>query len=140
GMWSMNRNEASDIFGIPSENDEDIINELMKFEGVELCYYRVGSKGAYAVTPTNAYFCPSIDITESVDAMGCGNNSTAAAMYAWCETGNPLMTAVMASISAGFNCAQAGPWPVFTEADTALANRLAKEWYEKLRVNYNDLC
>ena len=99
GMWSLNRNEAADIFSIPRENDEDIINELIKIEGSEMCYYRCGSKGAYVVTGNSAYFCPLIDITSSVDPMGCGNCSTGAAMYAWCETGDPLMTGIMRSSS-----------------------------------------
>ena len=136
GMWSLNRNEAAVIFDIPRENDEDMINELMKFPGVEMCYYRVGSKGAYVVTPTNAYFCPMINIA-STDPMGCGNCSTGTSMYAWCETGDPLMTAIMSGISAGYNAAQSGPWPVATEQDTLNAQKMAKEYYEKLKGNYH---
>ena len=139
GMWSLNRNEAADIFSIPRENDEDIINELIKIEGSEMCYYRCGSKGAYVVTGNSAYFCPLIDITSSVDPMGCGNCSTGAAMYAWCETGDPLMTGIMAAISAGDSAAQSGPWPLFTEADMENAKALAKDYYDKLKVNYPDL-
>ncbi len=139
GMWSLNRNEASDMFKIPASNDEDLINELMKFKGSEMCYYRVGSKGAYTIVGNSAYFVPLIDITKSVDPMGCGNCSTGTAMYAWCETGDPLMTGIMAAISAGYNAAQAGPWPLYTDEDTANANALAKQWYEKLKVNYPEL-
>ncbi|MGI5888433.1 MAG: carbohydrate kinase family protein [Oscillospiraceae bacterium] len=139
GMWSLNRNEAADIFRIPRDRDEDIITELLKFEGAEMCYYRCGSKGAYVVTGNNAYFCPMIDVTESVDPMGCGNNSTAASMYAWCETGNPLMTAVMSAISAGYNAAQSGPWPVFTDEDMKHARELALRYYGELVGKYPDL-
>ena len=139
GMWSLNRNEAADIFKIPRENDEDIINELMKFKGAEMCYYRCGSKGAYVVVGNGAYFCPMIDVTTSVDPMGCGNCSTGASMYAWLETKDPLMTAIMSAISAGHNAAQSGPWPLFTEEDTLNARRLAGEYYEKLKVNYPNL-
>ena len=139
GTWSLNRNEATDLFNIPRDNDADIINELMKFDGVEMCYYRCGSKGAYVVTPTNAYFCPLIDIVESIDPMGCGNCSTGTAMYAWCETGDPLMTAIISAISAGYNASQSGPWPLYTPEDTLHAQKLAKEYYDKLKVNYPNL-
>ena len=139
GMWSLNRNEAADMFKIPSTDDDAIINELMKFRGSEMCYYRCGSKGAYTIVGNSAYFVPLIDITESVDPMGCGNCSTGTAMYAWCETGDPLMTGIMAAISSGYNAAQAGPWPLYTEEDTRNAEKLAKEWYDKLKVNYPEL-
>ena len=42
-LWSINHNEASDLFGIPREDDERIINELQKLP-VELTFYRVGSR------------------------------------------------------------------------------------------------
>ena len=133
GLWSLNRNEAQGIFGIPRDRDEDIIAQLQNFPEFEMCYYRCGSKGAYVVTPDQAVFVPLIDVTESVDPMGCGNCSTGAAMAAWCETGgDPLMTGIMAAISAGFNAAQAGPWPLYTDADEQLARELAQEYYRKL--------
>ena len=64
--------------------------------------------------------------------MGCGNNSTGAAMYAWCETGDPLMTGIMAAISAGYNAQQKGPMMLVTEADTANARALAEKYYKEL--------
>jgi sugar/nucleoside kinase (ribokinase family) len=131
GMWSLNRNEASDIFGIPRENEDDLINEIIRIGG-EMCYFRCGDKGAYVVTGNSAAFCPSIDIPTTVDPIGCGNNSTGAAMYAWCETSDPLMTAVMAAISAGYNAAQKGPMMRITEQDTAHASNLAQTYYKKL--------
>ena len=54
-------------------------------------------------------------------------------MAAWCETGkDPLMTGIMAAISAGFNAAQSGPWPVYTPEDEQLARSMAQEYYQKL--------
>ena len=133
GMWSLNRNEASAIYGIPRENDEDMINELMKVPA-EMCYYRCGSKGAYVIAGNSAVFCPSIDIGTTVDPMGCGNNSTGTAMAAWCETGGDLlMTAIMAAISAGYNAAQKGPMMLVTDQDMEDARKLAEKYYTELK-------
>lgn len=133
GLWSLNSNEASLLFNIPKDRDEDIIARLQEFPEFEMCYYRCGNRGAYVVTAKEAVFVPSIDIRGSLDPMGCGNCSTAAAMAAWCETDQDLlMTGIMAAISAGFNAAQSGPWPVYTEQDEEKAMRLAKQYHEEL--------
>lgn len=133
-MWSLNHNEASVIFQIPRENDEDMINELMKLP-TELTFYRVGKRGAYAVTPTNAWFCPSIDpFGEGVDPTGCGNCSTGAAMYAHVAGYDPLMTVIMANVASGFNAAQYGPYPVYTEEAMEKGCHLAEEMYKKLHI------
>ena len=114
-LWSINHNEAADLFQLPREDDEAIINELQKLP-VEFTFYRVGSRGSYAVTPTNAYFCEAVDpFGPSVDPTGCGNCSTGAAMYAYVSGAHPAMAAIMANISSGFNAAQKGPYPLYTE-------------------------
>lgn len=133
GMWSLNRNEAEILFDIPRDRDEDMIAQLQKFPEFEMCYYRCGSKGAYVVTKEKAVFVPLIDVTDSVDPVGCGNCSTGTAMAAWCETGGDLlMTGIMSAISAGFNAAQSGPWPCYSPEDEELARRMADEYYRKL--------
>ncbi len=132
-MWSLNHNEASHLFDIPREEDEAIIRELQKLP-VEMTFYRVGSRGSFVVTKTEAYFCPVIKpFGESVDPTGCGNNSTAAAMYAWVSGADPAMVAVMANISAGFNAAQFGTYPLYTEEDKAMAAALAKEYHPQVK-------
>lgn len=113
-MWSLNYNEASRLFGIPRDNDDDIINELMKLTN-ELTFYRVGKRGAFAVTRTNAVFCPSVDVLPYVDQTGCGNCSTGAAMYAHVSGCEPAMTVAMANVAASYNCAQYGPYPLYTD-------------------------
>ncbi|MBQ8995146.1 MAG: carbohydrate kinase family protein [Oscillospiraceae bacterium] len=139
GLWSLNKNEAVGIFNMPNATDEQIIEKLLEFD-CEMCYFRCGDRGAYVVIGNTAYFVPVVHILPSADPTGCGNCSTGAAMAAWCETdGNPLMTGVMAGISAGFNASQAGPWPLYTEEDEAEADRLANELYEKLRKIYKEI-
>ncbi|MGI5888003.1 MAG: carbohydrate kinase family protein [Oscillospiraceae bacterium] len=134
-MFSFNHNEASLIFGIPREDDEAIINEIMKFP-VELTLYRVGKRGSYAVTPDGAWFCPAIDPHgPSVDPTGCGNNSTGAAMYAHVSGHDPLMTAVMANVASGYNAMQYGPYPEYTDAVMKEAAELADSTYKKLAAD-----
>ncbi len=113
--WSINHNEASGLFNIPREKDEDIINEIMKL-GFGFCLYRVGTRGAYGVTPSNAWFCPSFDPHgPSVDPTGCGNCSTGAAGWAWANGDDPIMTLVKANVASGYNAMQMGPVPVYTD-------------------------
>ncbi|NLL91847.1 MAG: carbohydrate kinase family protein [Ruminococcaceae bacterium] len=130
-MWSLNSNEASYIFDIPKENDEDIINEIMKLP-VEMTLYRVGKRGAYAVTPSTAVFCESIDVTESIDPTGCGNSSTGAAMWAHLEGLDPAMVVVVANLTAGYNVAQVGPIPYISDEIMEDARRRAVEYYKKI--------
>ena len=53
-------------------------------------------------------------------------------MYAYVSGEHPAMAAVMANISSGFNAAQKGPYPLYTEEDMQLARRLAAERFEAL--------
>lgn len=125
-MFSINSNEASRLFDIPKENDEEIIRQLQKLP-VEFILYRCGSKGAFGVTKEGAWFCPSIDPTgKSEDPSGCGNCSTAASMYGWVETGDAATAAAIACVAAGYNAAQYGVWPHITDEDMAEAAELVK--------------
>lgn len=131
-MWSLNNNEASDLFDLPREDDGMIIKELQKLPAA-FTFYRVGNRGAYGVTPTEAYFCPCIlPFGPSVDPTGCGNNSTGAAMQSYVAGDHPAMAVVKACVSAGFNAAQRGPCPLYTEEIFAYAKALAEEYFEKV--------
>ncbi len=130
-MWSLNSDEASRLFGIPKQNEEDLINEIMKMP-VEMTLFRVGKKGAYAVSPTTAVFCPSIDIDKSVDPTGCGNCSTGAAMYAHVAGYSLKEVVIMANIAAGYNAAQYGPYMLFTDEVMEHAHNLRKLYLEKI--------
>lgn len=137
-MWSINHNEASDLFEIPREDDAAIINELRKLPA-QFTLYRVGERGAYAVTPQKVYYCPSISPSgEQVDPTGCGNNSTGAAMYAWTEGYHPAMVVAMANVSAGYNAAQHGPYLEFTAEVMAQAKGLALHYKENVVKDYTD--
>ncbi len=137
-MWSLNLTEASLLFGIPREKEEDIIAEIMKMP-VEMTLFRVGSRGAYCVTPTQAIFCPSIDIEESMDPTGCGNCSTGAAMYAHLEGFSPAEVVATANIAAGYNVAQYGPYPIFSEEVMRQAHELRVQKTKKDNKKDEDL-
>lgn len=124
-MWSVNMAEAESIFGIPQDRDEQIVREIMKMP-VEFTLYRVGQRGAFAVTPTQAYFCPAIDVGPYVDQTGCGNCSTGAAMAGY-SLGYDLKTVlVMANVAAGYNCLQWGVIPEFTTEQREEAWRIVR--------------
>lgn len=124
-MWSINHHEASDLFDIPADKDEFIINELQKLPS-EMTFYRVGKRGSYVVTKTDAYFYPVVTPFDDVDPTGCGNNSTAAAMYAYVNGCELKLVGIIANISAGYNANQMGPFLHYTREDTVAAEALAE--------------
>ncbi len=128
--FSLNYNEASKLFNIDREDDIAIIKELQKLP-VGYTLYRVGKRGAFSVTPDGAWFCPSIDIYPYVDQTGCGNNSTGAAGYALTEGWSPEMIVAAANVSAGYNCAQFGPFPHFTDEIMKDGMEIIKKQAEK---------
>ena len=78
-----------------------------------------------------AAFGESIDVGELVDTTGCGNASTAAALYAYCEDFEPQRITIAANLSAAYNLLQHGPYPLFTreirkEAEERLSLELSQ--------------
>lgn len=131
-MWSINNNEASDLFGIPRENDVEMIAEIQQLP-VELTFYRVGRRGAYVITPKEVYFCESIDpFGASVDPTGCGNSSTGAVMQSFASGDHPAMAVVKGCIASGFNAAQQGPFPLYTKEKMTYARELAEKYFVKV--------
>lgn len=134
-MFSLNRNEASIIFGV--KTDEEILPLL---KALELpIYYRVGTDGAYMIVDNKDYFVPMISTVDSdkeIDPTGCGNTSTAASMWAWFEGKDPLMTCIIGNVIASYNVRQYGPYVDMSEKtrkeffDTC--DRLYKEYMEKM--------
>lgn len=132
--WSLNSNEASDLFDIPKEDDGAIIRELQKLP-TKFTFYRVGDRGSYAVTPTDAYFCPVVKpFGESVDPTGCGNCSTGAAAYAYFAGEHPAMVAAMANVAGGYNAAQRGPYRLYTDETMAEARALAQKVFQQMKA------
>lgn len=131
--WSLNHNEAADLFALPREDDDAIIRRLQELP-IAFTFYRVGARGAYAVTKTAAYFAPSVlPAGPAVDPTGCGNCSTGAAAYAYFQGEEPAMVAAMANVAAGFNAAQRGPYPLYTQEKMALARQTADGLYTKMQ-------
>ena len=130
-IYSLNRFEAFVIFGV--DTDEEVI-ERIKALG-KPCYYRIGTEGAYMITASDTVKIPMISVVprdEEIDPTGCGNSSTAAAMWAFCEGYDPLMIGLIAGVAAAYNVRQYGPWPDMSEEvraeALAFADRLAKQY------------
>lgn len=114
-MVSFNVSEAKDIFSI---DDEQELLEFLKKLPCELVLLRVGKRGLYTVSDGKICYVPSAPVPDGcfvVDVTGCGNCSTAAAAYAWCEGNDMAMTGIMANVASGYNLRQNGPIPRFSD-------------------------
>lgn len=122
-MFSVNRAEAALLFGMSPDDDKALISRLRRLPA-EFIFFRCGSDGAYGITKDGTWFCPSVaPLGRAVDPAGCGNSSTAAAMYGYTE-GFPMEKVLAgACVSAGFMVAQPGVYPVFTAEDRELAEK-----------------
>jgi len=107
GIFSVNMPEAKILFN--SNNNNEIIESIIKL-GVP-CYLRYGKKGSYMICNNNAHFSESVNLGEVIDTTGCGNCSTAAALYGYCEGYKPDKIALIGNIAAGYNLLQYGPYP-----------------------------
>ena len=96
-----------------------------------MLFLRAGEKGSYVIADGKATFVPSVLVGDVVDPTGCGNCSTAVALYAWMETRDPLMTGIMANISAAYNLLQSGLYPGYSAEDKAYAAKLRDDLYAK---------
>ncbi|WP_088070028.1 carbohydrate kinase family protein [Gottfriedia luciferensis] len=123
GLYSVNLPEAMSIF--ETKDEKSTVEAIISF-GVP-CFFRVGSRGSYMISDGQAYFAPSITVGDVVDATGCGNCSTAAALYAYSEGFAPKKVAAMANISAAYNLLQFGPYPVITSETRAEAMSLLEK-------------
>lgn len=134
-MASLNHNEACEFF--ETENTEEIFNNIYDM-GFDMFFYRCGNKGSCVLNDNDAVFVRAIDIPGETakDPTGCGNTSTAAAMWAWLNTGDPLMTAILANIAAGFNVASEGVISDLSRENRELAFKLARDFYLEYLKEY----
>lgn len=109
-VFSINSREGREFFG--ATTDEEIIEILKSFETP--CFFRVGDKGSHFIQNGRDHYVPSVVIDKAEDPTGCGNSSTATAMYAFCEGYSPYEIAVMANITAAYNLRQYGLIPEFS--------------------------
>ena len=112
-IYSLNRTEAYPLFGVSTEQEAvERILELGK-----PCYFRCGKRGAYMIMDGRAVFVPSFTVRrpeDEIDPTGCGNCSTAAALYGFAEGYGAEEIGAIASLAAAYNVMQYGPNPVFT--------------------------
>jgi sugar/nucleoside kinase (ribokinase family) len=91
------------------------------------CFLRAGSEGSYWICHAGIFFAPSVLIGPVVDPTGCGNASTAAALYAFAEKYDPAVIPMVANISAAFTILQYGPYPTISEKERVRAQELLKK-------------
>ena len=109
-IWSLNLPEAEELFG--TDREEACIEGIKRLE--RPCFFRVGTRGSYMISEGETVFAPPVLLGGKlgIDATGCGNTSTAAAMWAFCEGYGLREIAVLANTVAAFNAAQFGPVPL----------------------------
>ena len=91
------------------------------------CFLRAGSEGSYWICHEGIFFSPSVLIGPVVDPTGCGNASTAAALYAFAEKYDPAKIPAIANISAAFTILQYGPYSTISDKERALAQELLEK-------------
>ena len=106
-LFSINIAEAQNLFDC--EGDEACIRGLQQLD-VDMTLFRVGHRGAYVVTKEDVIYLPPAP-GPVVDPTGCGNSSTAAALYAYCQGEDPLMVGIMANVTSSINIRQYGVIP-----------------------------
>ena len=68
-----------------------------------------------------------------VDPTGCGNCSTAAAMWAYCEGYDLRQIASIANVAAAYNVQQFGPYPTFNSKTRKVSLEKALELAKKYK-------
>lgn len=108
-IFSINVAESQKLFACQTEAE---CIQGLKTLPVDITLFRVGARGLYVVTKDEAIYLPPAS-GDVVDTLGCGNSSTGAAMYAFCEGKSPLMIGIMANIASSRNIMQYGVIPEF---------------------------
>ena len=115
-LFSTNKPESFEIFGVSTVEEA-----IARYQALGMpVYYRVGTKGAYMIEGTEVAYVPMISLVpheQEIDPTGCGNSSTAAAMWAYCEGFDLLKSCIVGNVVAAYNVRQYGPYPNLLEED-----------------------
>ena len=124
-VYSLNLPESLALFGTTSEAES-----LAAIIAIGIpCLFRVGTRGAYMIQDGQAWYAPAYDLEATIDATGCGNCATGAALYGYAEGLHPLRTVIQANLAATLNARQYGPFPAFTtELRAQLHDRVEAEF------------
>ena len=131
-ILSINRNECELLF--EEEGDSKIIPLLKELELP--VFYRVGVEGAYMIVDHKEYFVPMISTVEKekeIDPTGCGNTSTGAVLWAWCEGYDPLMTCIIGNVVASYNVRQYGPFLDMSTENRNEMMSIAQDIYDRMK-------
>lgn len=131
-LFSINYEEATELF---EELDVERLTHLLQDLGFEIVAFRLGSKGIRIIDKRGFEFIKSVKNGKVIDVTGCGNSSTAAAMYSFCE-GNDLLTiGLHANIAASYVYQQYGPYPLYDIETRDSAKKLLNDLYVREEVN-----
>lgn len=105
-----------DFFSISFAELQEIFPAMGTIEqAVDYCaglkcpaFLRAGETGAYMIRDGAVVHAPMINSFGNEDPTGCGNTSTAAAFYAFCENKSLKETAIMGSVTASLNAGSKG--------------------------------
>ena len=125
-FYSMNLDEASAFFGASSR--DEAVAEIMDLNIP--CFLREGENGSSWIEEGKIVSLRACDPEKAVDVTGCGNCSTAAALYAVCEGKHPEDIVLYANIAAGLCARHEGPAPI-RKARQERAYEQLKEFYAK---------
>lgn len=128
-IFSINIQEARNLFEVQTE---EACLEKLKSLPVDMTLFRVGERGLYSVTRESAWYLPPAPADRIVDPTGCGNTATGAALFAYAEGCDPLMTGIMANVASAMNICQYGIMPDILGARAAARDQAA-ELYEKYK-------
>lgn len=112
-FFSLNYSEVRQLF--PQVRDEQDAIELMCSFSCPV-FFRMGQRGACMIIEHRPFFSPMVDDFGTVDATGCGNSSTAAAFWAFCEGWEAQEISYVGAITASLNASKMGlpekyePW------------------------------
>lgn len=70
--------------------------------------FRMGTDGAYFICDHEAHFSPMVSAFGEQDPTGCGNTSTSAAFWAFCEGKPPLECSMIGAVTASLNAGTKG--------------------------------